>query len=535
MKNHGRALRPVAVAAATGLVAVLASGAADASVTHGTGRPAGITARVPALKWKACHGGFQCATARVPLDYRHPGGAKISIALVRHLATDPARRVRSMFINTGGPGEQIEAFLSFYYPRLPAVLRKHFDIITFDPRGFGFSTAVRCFPDAAAEAKFLSGVPFFPVGAKQDAAWERTWARFDARCARTGGPLLDHDTTADVARDLNRLRAAAGDPVLNYLGASYGTGLGAVYANLFPSRVGRMILDANLNPVAWTTKEGNRSLSMRLGNNEAQAANLTAFLNLCGKTTTARCAFSAGTPVATRAKWNTLLRRLTAHRVTIGSPPQTVTYADAFTVVDIDIVSDGRQADIASDWQQGAVELQQLWAASARSNASPAAARAPITPAATPVYTGPEQELAAFCSDGPEPRKVSAYASDARLAFARSGGYGLADVWNDEQCARWPGNGAKDRYTGPWHRRTASPILLIGITDDAALPYRDDLAMAHDLARARLLTVRGHGHDVLNNPDPCVTNYEFSYLRTGALPKPGTVCKQEPPFKRPAA
>ncbi len=122
----------------------------------GTARTA--AAQVPALTWKACDRGFQCATARVPLDYRHPGGAKISIAVVRHLATDPARRPRSLFINSGGPGEQIEGFLSFYYPRLPAVLRKRFNIISFDPRGFGFSTAVRCFLSAAAEQKFLSGV-----------------------------------------------------------------------------------------------------------------------------------------------------------------------------------------------------------------------------------------------------------------------------------------------------------------------------------------------------------------------------------------
>jgi pimeloyl-ACP methyl ester carboxylesterase len=150
-----------------------------------------------------------------------------------------ARRLGSLFINGGGPGEQIEGLVDFY-PSLPAVLRKRFNIIFFDPRGFGYSTAVRCFPDAAAEQKFLSALPPFPVGSQQDAAWERAYARFDARCAKTHSPLLDHDTSTGVARDMNLLRAAVGDPVLNYLGVSYGTGLGAIYANLFPSRVGRM-------------------------------------------------------------------------------------------------------------------------------------------------------------------------------------------------------------------------------------------------------------------------------------------------------
>jgi pimeloyl-ACP methyl ester carboxylesterase len=529
MKNHGRALRTVAVAAAAGLVAALATGATDASAAQRDVQQVGTTstaaAPVPVLKWQACDDGFQCATARVPLDYRHPGGAKISIAVVRHLATDPARRLGSLFFNGGGPSEQIEPFLGFY-PSLPAVMRERFDIIFFDPRGFGLSTAVRCFPDAAAEQKFLSTLPLFPVGAKQDAQWERTYARFDAQCAKTNGSLLDHDTSADVARDMDLLRAAVGDPVLNYLGVSYGTGIGAIYANLFPARVGRMVLDANLDPVAWTTPDGNLPFTLRLGQDKAGAAAMTAFLNRCGQATRAACAFSAGTPAATRAKWNTLLRRLTAHPVTIGSPPQTFTYADAFGVVDLGDVS---------AWQQGAVQLQQLWAASATTTtAAPATSRPAATPGTAPVYTGSEQALAQLCSDSPNPRDLSAYEADVGLASARSGGFGLGQLWGSEPCAQWPGNGAKDRYTGPWNRRTANPILLLGITGDSQLPYQGDLAMAHDLARARLLTIRGYGHTELANPSTCATNYELSYLQTGALPPTGTLCQQDAtPFPTP--
>ncbi len=151
------------------------------------------------LHWASCDKGLQCATAKAPLDYRHPDGAKIGTTVIRHVATDPAERIGSLFINGGGPAEQIEGFPAGYQG-LPAVLRERFDIITFDPRGFGYSTAIRCFPTAAAEVKFLSGLPPFPVGAKQEATREHTWARFDALCAERNGPLLDHDTTADVAR-----------------------------------------------------------------------------------------------------------------------------------------------------------------------------------------------------------------------------------------------------------------------------------------------------------------------------------------------
>ena len=174
------------------------------------------------LHWRSCYGGFQCATARVPLSYRDPRGAAISIAVVRHLATDPARRAGTLFYNGGLPPEQIGDFVTGF-GQLPAGFTARYDIITFDPRGSGYSTAVRCFPTMAAESKFLGGavfggLPVFPVGARQEAAWVQTWARFDARCAQRNGSLLDHDTTADVARDMNLLREAVGAPVLNYIG-----------------------------------------------------------------------------------------------------------------------------------------------------------------------------------------------------------------------------------------------------------------------------------------------------------------------------
>lgn len=509
-----------------GLVAACAAPATAATSSWGAEPPAPATvavrAQVPKLHWTSCHDGFQCATARVPLDYRHQDGTKISIAVVRHVATDPAKRIGSLFVNGGGPTQQIAGFL-VAYPGLPAILRQRFDITTFDPRGFGLSTAVRCFPSTAAEQQFLSGLPAFPVGARQQSAWERTWAAFDTRCARHGNTgLLDHDTTADVARDMNLLREAVGDRQLNFVGLSYGTGLGAVYANLFPATVGRMVLDANLDPVAWTKPDGTLTTFLRLHSDQANAADLSAFLRLCGQTTTARCAFSAGTPSATQAKWKTLLRRLSRHPVTVGDPPQTYTYADAIESVPLSTVL---------AWPAGARLLQQLWAASADGTATPAAAAGRAAPA---VYTGREQGLAVLCSDSPYPRNVSAYAADARLAYARSGGIGLGWVWPTEACARWPGHGAADRYTGPWNRPTAHTILLLGNTGDAVLPYRDTVAMEHDLARARLLTVAEYGHTELNNPSTCALGFELGYLQTGSLPPAGTVCQPDAgPFPAP--
>jgi pimeloyl-ACP methyl ester carboxylesterase len=526
----GRFPRPAAVSAAAVLLAAVLAPAAFSAVAAApaAGGSGPAAPPVPVLHWRSCYGGFQCATARVPLSYRDPRGAAISIAVVRHLATDPARRVGTLFFNAGGPAEQIEGFVTGF-GQLPAAFTARYDIITFDPRGFGYSTAVRCFPTMAAESKFLGGVffgglPVFPVGARQDAAWVRTWARFDARCAQRNGSLLDHDTTADVARDLNLLREAVGAPVLNYMGVSYGTGLGATYANLFPATTGHMILDANLNPVAWTRPDGVPTF-LSQGTGQAAAASMRAFLDLCGKTTTSACAFSAGTPAATRAKWATLLRRLCRHPVTIGSPRQTYTYAEV--VVSVPLAG-------VSQWPAGALWLQRLWAASSAGRPA-AAASVPVTAASVlpAVYTGWEQTLAVLCSDSPNPRDPAAYLAAGRRAYARSGAFGLEQPWKTEACADWPAAAAQDRYSGPWNRPTATTILVLGNTGDPILPYQNSVAMSRDLARARLLTVDGYGHSEAGNPSACATDYEIRYLLTGALPPPRTVCKENAtPFPR---
>jgi pimeloyl-ACP methyl ester carboxylesterase len=511
---RGRRRRTARVAALAGAIAVLAAAvpAAVIAAAHGPATP-----RVPVLAWRSC--------------YAEPRGATISVAVIRHRATGPAGRLGTLFFNGGGPNEQIQGFAAGF-GEFPAVLRERYDIVTFDPRGFGYSTQVRCYPTMTAENKLLAGLPSFPVGARQDAAWERTWARFDARCATHGGALIDHDTTADVARDMNLLREAVRDPVLNYYGESYGTLLGATYANLFPATVGHMILDGNLNPATWTNS-GTLPSSLRENRDRAAAATMRDFLDLCGQTATSACAFSAGSPAATRAKWATLLRRLGRHPVSIGTPPQVYTYADAVAAVPLGSVA---------QWQQGATLMQQLWLASSGSGSRPAgtaapaaaaatgappAAAAPAATAATPApYSGQEQQLAVVCSDGPNPRDPGAYPALARLAYARSGGFGLELTWQSEECAAWPAAAGQDRYSGPWTRPTAGTILLFGNTGDPATPYQDSVALSRELARSRLLTIDGYGHTETNNPSTCALDDALRYLLTGALPPAGTVCPQ---------
>jgi hypothetical protein len=132
-----------------------------------------------------------------------------------------------------------------------------------------------------------------------------------------------------------------------------------------------------------------------------------------------------------------------------------------------------------------------------------------------------EQQLAIMCADSPNPRGPAAYAAAAaRDTFAPR------YAWTTLGCAHWPAAAARDRYTGPWNRPTASTILLLANTGDPITAYQDSVAMSHDLARARLLTVDGYGHTTGANPSTCAINDAVTYTLTGALPAPGTVCQQ---------
>jgi pimeloyl-ACP methyl ester carboxylesterase len=525
------------------VVAVLAPGLVFVSVGSGVtagARSAGAATAsgvvVPRLVWRACTGkrqkGFQCATARVPLDYRYPRGAMIELAVILHPASDQARRLGSVFFNPGGPGGSGVQTLPSALGGLPPVLVARFDWVSWDPRGVGASTAVQCFASQAAEQRFLAGESF-PVGRAQMNRWIGRYRIFGKRCAQRNGRLLEHISTADTARDLDLLRRAVGDRTLNYLGNSYGTFLGATYANLFPNRVRAMVLSSNIAPQAWVQGAGDGnggvflSTYLRQRSDQGSAKTLSAFLELCGRTDTAHCAFSAGSPAATRARFAALLARLRRH------PAGAISYAELVSM------TLGGLYNSTTGWSTLATELQKVWAG----GASPASdgqglatsssalskhrsSRANAARGQTHRYSGIEQLLAVTCSESPNPRPADFPDLDA-FASRRSGVAGPAWVWLSEPCASWPAVAA-DRYTGPWNRRTANPVLVIGTTDDPSTPYQGSVAMARQLARARLLTVDGYGHGTTS---PCRDRYLVRYLINKILPPKGARCAQSPqPF-----
>ncbi|UGS38040.1 alpha/beta fold hydrolase [Capillimicrobium parvum] len=470
-------------------------------------------AAASALAWKRCadpaQRGFQCATLRVPLDYGDPGGRTIRLAVVRRPATDRKHRIGTLFFNFGGPGAAGASLLPL--APIPAALRARFDIASWDPRGVGASTAVQCFASPQAESAFLDDVTLsFPVGRVQMGAWLDRYAQLYRRCDRRNGDLLRHVSTADTARDLNRLRRAVGDRRLNYDGFSYGTFLGATYANLFPDRVRAMVLDANLDPQAYVGREidanGGRFLStdLRTGSDLSSAETLNAFLDLCGSADAAHCAFTAGSPEATRAKYADLLTRLRT-----DPRSATLTYAQVVSITGNDLYS-------VASWPSLATTLQDLW----------------TTGDAAPPTAIPGQQIgqafAIRCSESPNPGPAAFPSLDA-FAYQRAGPIGPYWSWTSAACASWRAKAA-DRYSGPWDRRTAHPVLVVNNTYDPASPYRAAVAMARRLARARLLTVDGYGH-IVGTRSTCATRYIDRYLIRIKLPPAGTRCRQDrPPF-----
>jgi pimeloyl-ACP methyl ester carboxylesterase len=375
------------------------------------GIPGTNGAPVPTLVWAACPAAtleeaellkdYQCTTADVPLSYRDPRGHSVKLALGRLPAADPKHRLGMLFWNPGGPGGS-----GRIPPAFSQRLHERFDIVGFDPRGVAASTPLRCFA-TNQEALELFGRPF-PITRAQERAVIGATRQGTRRCAENGGPMLEHMATANVARDLDLLRQAVGDQQLSYLGFSYGTHLGEVYANLFPDQVRALSLDAVVDPVQWTTARSPRRalapLFLRLGSHEGAYDALLGFLRACEEDP--RCAFREQRRDLL-AKYDTLLERVRRRPVQIilaDGQPLTITYQVAVEGTLLYLYDPIFSAELAG-------VLQEIHLAAERSG-QPVAGRLELArpralvrpqygaPRSTDeFYLGCEQPLGVFCAD----------------------------------------------------------------------------------------------------------------------------------------
>lgn len=495
------------------LFAVLLSGCGLVPVPRITSTPA--TGGVPAqlrsfygqpLVWRDCGNGMQCATATAPLDWDAPGqGKPVPLALTRRPAS--GTKVGTLFMNPGGPGVAAVAFLKqnvntfFDKP-----LRDSFDIVAWDPRGVGESKPVDCYGTAGLD-RFLFADPDLPEGS---AALRRevvaAGKAFGRACEKQTGALLAHVDTISTVRDLDMLRAAVGERKLDYFGFSYGTSIGAEYADRYPTRVGRMVLDGAVDPSL-------SSFEKNLANTKAFGAALQTYLANCLRTS--GCPFAGqtqGQAIDTIAKVLVRLRE-SPLRAPDG---RAVNSAYLRTAIDAALYDKGSWRYLTTAFRevlQGRTEMTLALADSYVDRGK----------------QGYEDNLfeaiyAINCLDEPvetDPAVLKQQGAQLDAADPLRAADNTEEL-GDPVCGNWP--------VPPVSRpqRVAAPgspaILVLGTTGDPATPYQWAQSLADQLPKGVLLTLRGEGHTAYRNGSPCINDPVNAYLVLGTVPADDLVC-----------
>ena len=517
------ALRLVAVLIVVGLVAGGIAGALAALGPGGLGSgpsgPAPTTTPAPgatrppdpalgtfygqSLRWADCRDEFECATLRVPLDYAHPGGETIDLAVLRAPAQRPSARIGSLVVNPGGPGVPGTDYAAQSGSALREPLLARYDIVGFDPRGTGASAPVDCLSDRQLD-EYMSSDP------DPDTAAERgEYAHFvdalGAGCVARSGALASHVTTVEAARDLDVLRAALGESTLTYLGASYGTKLGATYAELFPHRVGRLVLDG-----AVDLSVGSRRLSLEQARGFETA--LRAYVANCVAAT--ESCFLGDTVEAGLARIKQLTEQVDAQPLPTGTDRElragNAFYGIVLPLYNRDYWSILSQALRAAFDGDGSILLRLSDVYSARNERGGYADNS-----AEAIY-------AISCLD--DPYAIAASRVPAELpAFERaSPTFGRVFAWGLTTCG-----GVQARATEPpptVHAEGAAPIVVVGTTRDPATPYRGAVHLAAQLESGVLVTRDGDGHTGYHTGNACVDGAVEDYLLDGTVPADGLTC-----------
>lgn len=466
---------------------------------------AGVPSPAPAptvrpARWTDCGGGFGCAEIRVPRDYAAPSEGYLNISLIRAGATKPAERIGSLLINPGGPGASGVEFVRQGANTFPDQLRERFDLVGFDPRGVNSSTAVRCIdnldghaaldpsPDDSAELKAL-------VESARDYA---------GACARRNDATLAYLSTDAVARDLDLIRAAVGDDQLTYLGFSYGTLIGALYADRFPDQVRAMALDGAIDPALDLE-------AFRGDQANAFEGALTRFLDDCA--IRAKCAFNES---------GRSVRAFDALMASIDGKP-----------IPALRLHDPRMVGAGLAWYAVLAGLysESYWPVLATALAQAQDGDGSLMLAISDPYRGRKPNgsysnmqdayTANICLDYPAPADVEVYSSWATRLAGTAPHFADLVAYNDLVCAFWsvPPQGTPRAVRA----KGAPAIVVVGTTGDPATPYHWARALADQLESGVLLTRRGEGHTGYMDSE-CVQEEVDAYLLELTVPKDGLTC-----------
>ena len=507
-------MRTRSLAAVACLLAVLAV----AGCTSGSPHPAqptksagGAAVSPGALHWHSCPGGQapQCASLSVPLNYAKPSGRHITLALSEVPATAPAsQRQGILLVNPGGPGGSGLTLAKFVAQGLQPSVAARYDIIGFDTRGVGSSVpSMHCDPAFFAKER-PAYVPRSPAAERVLIGRARTYA---ADCAKKYGWLLPYMTTANIARDMDQIRAASGQSKLSYFGYSYGTYIGQVYATLFPHRVRRMVLDSIVDPTGVWWKDN-------IEQDYAFQGRMNAFLSWVASHD--NFYHLGSTAAQVNRSWYRALARLSAHPVAEPGGPAIgpAEFTDTF---------------VAGGYNNGYWPLM-AGGLSGYLHGS----NGQLISAFNQIGKTPENEFAVYnaveCADAAWPRAWSYWNTVNRRVYRKAPLETWDNAWFNAACAFWPVHGPSKPM------KVGAPglpgILMLQGTLDAATPYAGAQNTHRAFPSAKMVVVKGggnHGQSLAYPPNSCVDGYLNRYLATGALPgKPGLVnatCQALPP------
>jgi len=477
-------------------------------LTTGTASPPGSApgSGTETLAWRSCGGdlaglGLQCATLQVPLDYGDPHGPMIGIALDRLPAT--GRRIGSLLINPGGPGASGIEFLPGVTPGLSSALKSRFDIVGFDPRGVGASDPVTCGTGPQLDRYLaVDEDPATPAGVAAFVAADR---RLVGGCEARSGALLGHVGTVDAARDMDRIRQALGDPKLNYLGFSYGTFLGATYADEFPTHIRAMVLDGAEDPELGAVETV-----------ETQAASVDAelrdFFDWCADGSH-NCGWTppGGRP-AMQSAVEGLLDQARQHPLAATGSPRTVGPTQVLYGVAEALYE-------PKSWPTLGQALQQ--AAAANGAGLLALFDSYMDRSSNGQYGNLiEADNAVSCDDQAWP-SIAQISADAAVAQRDAPVFGRTNLYGGLLCTVWPV--PPTDHPHPIVAPGSPPIVVVGSTGDPATPYAWAQALASQLSKGVLVTRVGVGHTGYL-ASSCVRQAVDAYMVDRRAPAAGTRC-----------
>ena len=478
-----------------------ASAAPSAIVALPSATPLPTLATPPPVYWSDCGGGFECGIVDVPRDYADPAGPAVGLALIRLRASDPTHRIGSLVVNPGGPGGSGIDFVRQDATAIFATeILARFDIVGFDPRGVGSSTPIHCL-DTLDHFIPLDATAATPASLADLLDGANSFAQ---QCGQRNADLLPHLSTADVARDLDQIRAAVGDERLTYLGFSYGTLIGEDYASLFPTHIRALALDGVVDPsLGEATFRENQAVAFE--------GALDRFLADCAAHPT--CAFySGGRP---GSAFDALMRQIERHPV---ATPRLTNREPVGPTQAWGAVTQSLYAQAA--WPVLATALAQARAGDGSLLlllGDPLRGRSPDGSYSNLI----DAYDAVTCLDWPSPRDPAAYSAMATRFSAVAPRVGRLFAFNDIECAYWPVPPA--RVPAPVAAPGAPPIVLVGSTGDPATPYAWAQDVARQLSSAVLVTRVGEGHTGYL-VSACVRDTIDAYLLDRSVPKVGLRC-----------